>query len=150
MQLLTTFSCLQNQIGLPITLPAESIPLSTVSLFGELTGDKNDHNVEATQKFVRPAAQGFLSLSLFADFHKRICRIENADPINVRIIETRFLRPVYVDEPITPKLTIKSAEQKSDHIVVIWKYELLNTASKKLVFAEIELRYYFTTNHTHQ
>jgi acyl dehydratase len=137
---------IQSHIGTPLIFPAEPIPLSKVSAFAEITGDKNDHNAATTEKFARPAVQGFLSLALFANFHKRICKIDNADPINVRIIDAKFLRPVYADEPVITKLTIKSVESLPTHLMVIWKYELLNTESKRLVFAEIELRYYFNLN----
>lgn len=142
MKILTTLKDLQDILGQPFLFPEESISKEKVEDFGKLTGDWNNHNTGSTDKFEQPAVQGFLTLSLFADYHKRICRVENGDPINVQVVSALFLRPVYVDRPFTPTLTILKVEQKKDHIQVIWKYELLNPDRKRLITATIEIRYY--------
>lgn len=145
MEKLTTLAGLQGSANRTFVFPETCVTQEQVKQFGELTGDWNDHNSNPTQQFERAAVQGFLSLSLFAGFHKSACLIESADPINVQVLEAKFIRPIYTGQLFVPSLGIESVDRQDKFVKAIWLYNLWGAKNSPLVFARIELRYYFTT-----
>jgi acyl dehydratase len=81
-----TLRDLQDYLNKEIRLDATCVTQAQVDQFGKDTGDVNDHNSISTKHFNKPAVQGFFSLGLFGGFHKQVCQIENADPLNAEVI----------------------------------------------------------------
>lgn len=111
-----------------------------VKLFGNLTGDWNEHNEKATEQFPEKAVQGFLSLSLFGGFHKKVCDIPASDPMNTKGSFT-IKRPLPVGQKFTATLTITEIVNHEKYTQVEWTYELWNSDEQILFEAIIVLRY---------
>lgn len=143
MKKIKTLRDLQDYLNKEIRLDATCVTQAQVDQFGKDTGDVNDHNSISTKHFNKPAVQGFFSLGLFGGFHKQVCQIENADPLNAEVINAVFSQPIYVGQTFIPMLKIEFVQDQGNRIKVIWRYELHSEDFQALLKAQLRLIYVF-------
>jgi len=95
------------------------ITANMVESFAEITGDKNpihlDEEFAAHTLFKKRIAHGMLSLSIISS----ILGMEFPGPGTIYMKqEVKFLKPIYVDEKITVKITVKDKIEEKFRLIL--------------------------------
>lgn len=90
-----------------------------ITAFGGITLDFDPHHIDPLQArhgpFGKPAAQGFLTLSLLTHFIEQLPRHPGVTQhINYGLNKVRFIRPVLVGENIRAAFVLRDATVRAD------------------------------------
>jgi len=124
------------RIGESWRSPARTITETDVVNFAGLTGDFNplhvDHKFARSTPFGKPIAHGLLGLSLVAGLGSNSPFMHTT--AFVRILEWKFLQPIYVGDTLHVLTQVLDKQSKSRrHGLIMWRRQLVNEESGQVV-----------------
>lgn len=108
-----------------------------ITAFGGVTLDFDPHHIDPRQAqhgpFGKPAAQGFLTLSLLTHFIEQMPRHPAiTQHVNYGLNKVRFIRPVLVGETIRAAFVLQDAKVRPDNgVMLTWDVTLESEGHEK-------------------